>query len=54
MPAHKLKDFIHPKLKLSEECLNLVDQDVAAISDFLLSSELPVRGVAKVSARLET
>ncbi|XP_057620733.1 2'-5'-oligoadenylate synthase 2-like [Chionomys nivalis] len=47
VPAHKLKDFIHAKLKPSEECLKLIDQDVDAISDFLRSSELPVRGVAK-------
>lgn len=47
VPAHKLKDFIHAKLKPSEECLTLIDQDVDAISDFLRSSELPVRGMAK-------
>ncbi|CAO2629262.1 2'-5'-oligoadenylate synthase 2 [Lemmus lemmus] len=46
MPANKLKDFIHTKLKPSEECLKLIDEDVDAISDFL-RSELPVRGVAK-------
>lgn len=54
VPAYKLKDFIDAKLKPSEECLKLIDQDVDAISDFLWSSELPVRGVAKVRARLET
>ncbi|XP_038201226.1 2'-5'-oligoadenylate synthase 2 [Arvicola amphibius] len=47
VPAHKLKDFIHAKLKPSEECLKLIDQDVDAISDFLRSSGLLVRGVAK-------
>lgn len=54
VPAHQLKDFIHAKLKPSEECLNLIDQDVDAISDFLRSSELPVRKVAKVRAGFET
>ncbi|CAO2629264.1 2'-5'-oligoadenylate synthase 2 [Lemmus lemmus] len=53
MPANKLKDFIHTKLKPSEECLKLIDEDVDAISDFL-RSELPVRGVAKVRPRFET
>ncbi|XP_050015051.1 2'-5'-oligoadenylate synthase 2-like isoform X2 [Alexandromys fortis] len=47
VPAYRLKDFIHAKLKPSEECLKRIDQDVDAISDFLWSSELPVRGVAK-------
>lgn len=47
VPALKLKDFIHAKLKPSEECLKLIDQDTNAICDFLRSSELPVRGVAK-------
>ena len=54
VPAHKLKDFIHAKLKPSEECLKLIDQDVDAISAFLRSSGLPVRGMAMVRARFKT
>ncbi|XP_037054560.1 2'-5'-oligoadenylate synthase 2 isoform X2 [Peromyscus leucopus] len=47
VPADKLEEFIQANLKPNEECLKLIDQDVDAISDFLLSRESPVVRVAK-------